>query len=861
MQFGVGSTVSGLALTHFLFLLITNFRVARWDRLLYMFLSGVVPTMLVSLGFTYLLAKSNAEDSKALGGPYLVSIFFIQIVPTIIGPIVQRPVLVDIMKSPVKMGLLSVVLTAAVALVVLDTLTPAYAQAGTGTRILIRVIVFPLLIEIPAGAVRVAARYWLKPDFPMSRLIIFLLSPIVLSSMVGRFLTTNMETISDTIAVSLLLSLMEVFMRSTMLWRDDLYARCCGRPCGGRAGKKKHQRAEAHSWVMFMLFETMVEDVSILLSLPVTLLMRIPPLPGGEPLGAGDVVVRVLIQYVVETLTDVGFALGYYVLTACCGVRYNAVSLAAMKSRHSNTLVRRDEQHRNLFVPLPIRKLARRMSSVSVSSPAQAASPYPGRVALAPSAACPPSKPPRTPLHEVSGESRDKRTTQAATSPILDDSPDPLEHVDSVGVSAPFSASAPPTVLRSQSAGIAAPPDLDRKASATQVHSISSQGKPPAGPTPAHVNVHMQRGSSSGATPVTPSPASTAGLLDDSLTHREHQGTPSLENGDDPQLAFCSCTPCCLPRNHPLARRTRQQLKQELKQEVRWEQEFLWQPIPIGLVVYQANRSKQCLQRPFWRSADAASAEQAAPAQAAPAGGGTTTSPSTDTSAIEHLPPPLVLDADLPSEYKVASISSGDGPSGQRKGVLSAARLASDISESSCPSSAAPIRLSSYDQAEAVRFASDGLPPSSGAYDRALKPSGTLSSTQGTSPAGRPVSHTSKASDSHTPTSDHIRYSTREQALAFDQLIAQQNGTEVDASLDNGLEPTTAQVLTMRIELVAIMFLRGWDTRFKHFNWMLLGGTLAGATYVLRTFVGGALCPFGDEGDPSSWKFDYCTEG
>ena len=135
----------------------------------------------------------------------------------------------------------------------------------------------------------------------------------------------------------------------------------------------------------------------------------------------------------------------------------------------------------------------------------------------------------------------------------------------------------------------------------------------------------------------------------------------------------------------------------------------------------------------------------------------------------------------------------------------------------------------------------------------------TLSSSHsGVSPVARPATHNSKTSDYKSMPSD-VRYNTEEQALAFDQLIAQQNGTEVDASLDDGFEPSSAQVLTMRLEIVAVMFLRGWDTRFKNFNWMLFFGTFAGAMYVLRTLVG-ALCPFGDADEPGSWKFDYCTD-
>jgi len=715
IHFAFGSALSGIALTSFIFIMASNVKFARWDRIFYLAISSVVPTILLFFTFSYLFAVT--ENANSLRGVYIISAFFIQIVPAVVGPYVYQPIFGDLMKSPVKLSILSILLTVAVALIVLDVLTPMFAKADSLTRILIRVIAFPLLIEIPAGAVRVAARYWLSDGFPLQRILLALLGPVMLSSIVGRFLTTNMESIGETFAVAILLSLVEVLMRSTMLWRDDLYVACCGRPCGGRAGKKKHQRAEAHSWVMFMLFETMVEDVSILLSLPVTLLMRIPPLPGGEPLGAGDVVVRVLIQYVIETLTDVGFALGYYVMTAWCGVRYNAVSFEAMESRFTSTKVRRDEQHRYLFLPRTLRRAIK-----SVATP-------------------------------TSSPSRAKRnasnaTAQTAVTPSrinIDDSgaaPSP-----SRGINAPASpALSPATSIVSDGSNT-----LSETASGTLL--------PPE--------------------PLVPSEAFA---------------------GDDPQLAFCSCTPCCLPRNHPLARRTRQQLKQELKQEVRWEREFLWQPMPIGLVAYQALRPGRCLQP------SSGYVEQNKEIEEHLAASAVTADDAQNTTA--HSTTYLASD-----EMKSASAADADNGS-----------------------AASGVEVSQSLQADAVGVDGSALLPSAVGQDG----------------AGAPV----------TPRTDQeateLTVDTAERGLMFDQLVAEENGTEADGSLDRAFDPSVMSILTIRMEIVAVMFLRGWETRFKNFNWMLAFGVVAGSLYVLRTFVGGALCPFGDPDDSANWKYDYC---
>jgi hypothetical protein len=115
-----------------------------------------------------------------------------------------------------------------------------------------------------------------------------------------------------------------------------------------------------------------------------------------------------------------------------------------------------------------------------------------------------------------------------------------------------------------------------------------------------------------------------------------------------------------------------------------------------------------------------------------------------------------------------------------------------------------------------------------------------------------------------TPVQDRLQaglhVDTVERGLVFDEMVAQENGTEGDGSLDTAFDPSLSLILTLRIEIVAVMFLRGWETRFKNFNWMLCFGVLAGSLYVLRTFIGGALCPFGDANDSSTWKFDYCTQ-
>lgn len=260
VHYGLGSALSGVALTCFIFIMFANGKLGRWDRGCYLAASSVLPTVVVFFAFFLMFAgAADADAAAALYGPYLVLAFFVQIIPAIVSPYIYAPLLGSIMTAPVKFGLLSIVLTMAVALVVLSVLTPIYIASGSVVRILIRVVAFPLLIEMPAGAIRVASRYWLGKNFPFSRMLLALLGPVILSSVMGRFLTTNMETIGETVLVSLLLSGVELALRSTMLWRDDVYLACCGRPCGGRDASQKSRRAERWGWVSYLLFETEIE--------------------------------------------------------------------------------------------------------------------------------------------------------------------------------------------------------------------------------------------------------------------------------------------------------------------------------------------------------------------------------------------------------------------------------------------------------------------------------------------------------------------------------------------------------------------------------------------------------------------------
>ena len=776
---GVGAVLSGIVLTSALLMWSANCKTARWDRPAAICCSAVLLPLVVFFAALLAYASADEEQRAQILPVTVVAAFIIQLIPACVSAGVYKPILGRFILSPYKLALLAMVLTLLVAFVVLQVLTPAFAQATAFNRVLIRVFVFPILIELPAGAIRVASRYWLGPNFPLARMLLFLLSPVVLSSMVGRFLATNMETLGETAAVAVLLSVMEVFLRSTMLWRDNLYARCCGRSCGGLDGKKKHARAEMHVWVMFMLFETVTEDIAILLSLPVTLLLRIPPIPGGAPLSAGDVVSRVLFQYVVEALTDVGFVLVFAFMVSCVGVRYAPVTHGRMEEHLEELEQQAEKEHGQTERPrfnsrrsLPSPS-ASRMSSFDSDGGVRSGVSSPARLRSDLSTGSSNPTPARLPAQ------------RASSAPMQDKAPGSslvLQH---------FSAS--PSNTTESAGGVAFAHGAASEVQTSAPFKVADEGQlhfqtpprgkhaPPRSPSPAplSVDVRRQASSSSAATPggvpirLLDSPQHAAPV---SAISRQRSSTGGLAAVDDSTGFGADDLP-----------ETQTELSQaDSKASART-------PVRAALAgrVQNASAVGAAIDDSEWSVAQS----QHTLAQHTTAGSTTSKAAmraDTWASDIERIEAEALLQAPLPSYCSCRPCCLGR----MHPLALSAHReLETELQqelmwEQEVIWEPVPIRLV---HAESAR--------------QARAQGGTGLGTDAGGLAGR--------------------------ALVV--------------------------LFTMRMERVALMFLRGWDTRFKNYNWMLLLGTLSGALYVLRTFAGGSLCPFGDPTDSSTWSFDYCA--
>ncbi|CAE7823068.1 unnamed protein product, partial [Symbiodinium sp. KB8] len=840
-QFGFGSALTSFLLSCIIFLHYANFKFLRCDRITYLSLTGLLPSTLVSLASGYMLWGASQATLDFLVPITVVLLFALGAVPACVTPYVYKPLFQGVMSHPMYLSVLSTMLTMVVAYLVLNIITPAFLTGDTTTRVIIRLIVFPLLIELPAGAGRLVARYWMGEHYPMDRILISLVGPLVGSSLMGRFLATNMETVWETVGLSIALSVVELLMRSTMLWRDDLYIQCCGRPCGGKKGKKKERRAETRAWVMFMLY-------------------------GAAPLSVADLITRVLIQMFIEMFTDIGYAVAYWGMVRIMGVRYGAVTMTEMRIRRRSTMLRVTETRRYLFLPRPMRSISRALNFSkstldhttlstaddlsAAGGPAATGTSTVSTVSSGPDGT-PSSPPPFTVVPDLdtgadtgaargtswgegsykaastpTGKSKVTPSSRQAASSFIDDAvphpsgaatpqrePSSADHADHKSTSPSSDTPLPQAQLMPSPATSPAAGDRPGRiasAASSEATSMASQpGRLGTDLTPGDPHVRqgtpMAADASAGALPqapkVGPIPVAAPGSPSRPVTLTIPAGADSdggsLPGSPHPVSArrvqevedvsdiahvkdnFWSCSPCCLRPDTAIVRRNRAALVQELRRERVSEQEFIWEPIALGLIAYQSGRSRRDLQtgpgaEAQWTHVRAMEA------------------PTSPTAATDV--------------YGKEAFSGGMNASAYEVTLKAAPAPASGAQSPGAPSMELPPRP--------------------------------------------PLHHSTKSQVEAGKRERQVREQV-EQAVAM--------GTEPSAGLEDEFSPPLLTLIAMRMELVALRFLRGWETRFKFWNLTIALAMLGGALYTLRTMNGNFLCPVGEPDRPDDWVFDFCV--
>ena len=335
LHHGWGGAVASFAAGPLLWLHFSGGRWVRWDRAVAMLTCGGVTGTLVFGGFlAYFSTLPRGAITPALRAAYLGLAFFSQALPSLVSALISKPLLQGTMRFPIAFSVGTTLINIICGYVLLVVVIPAFAVAGEVGRITLRILALPLLNEVCSGAIRVLGYTWLSPSLPADWVLVPSSTLVLFMAMAGRFLSTNMHTVSGTIAVSLLLAVVELGMRGTMPWRDAAYTRLLCHPafCRPPAATHRARRAHLKAWTGFMQLETVAEDVGILFSLAIALLLRVPPTPGAAPLTVSEVALRVAVQYAIELLTDIGFALAHYTLVTCCGVRYGRVTAPQLQA-------------------------------------------------------------------------------------------------------------------------------------------------------------------------------------------------------------------------------------------------------------------------------------------------------------------------------------------------------------------------------------------------------------------------------------------------------------------------------------------------------------------------------------------------
>ena len=242
-------------------------------------------------------------------------------------------------------------------LLILRMVAPIFVRASLVTQVVLRLVVVPLCVELALGALRLATRLSFLPALARSHVQVFLVQPVLAATIVGRLLGTNMDSTQETVGLAIGTSVIEILMRITIPYRDRLYEAairrcscCCPASVSGThdddeytpttAQRKQHQRRrliaaqDLHAYYTYLLLDTAGEDIGILLSLPLSLLFRLPSRIGGQPIPADELVLRVVIQYIIEFFTDIAPALIFLALSVCAvGSRKHAEAAASVTSK------------------------------------------------------------------------------------------------------------------------------------------------------------------------------------------------------------------------------------------------------------------------------------------------------------------------------------------------------------------------------------------------------------------------------------------------------------------------------------------------------------------------------------------------
>ena len=197
----------------------------RWQSGAFLILTVFVLNSVIQIALPSLQYSGVALSSLA----GVAISFFAQLVPMLLAPCVLRGQLHSSMRNPCRMHSVIVIIELFVAASVAGAVAPAFSRASPAVQVGIRLVIFPIFVEMLVMVSRCTGVRYLKPHMPQDVMLGYMMQAVTITAIVGRFLTTNMNTTAQTVLVSVATATVEVVMRLTMVHRDGFYQKLCGK--------------------------------------------------------------------------------------------------------------------------------------------------------------------------------------------------------------------------------------------------------------------------------------------------------------------------------------------------------------------------------------------------------------------------------------------------------------------------------------------------------------------------------------------------------------------------------------------------------------------------------------------------------
>jgi len=161
----------------------------------------------------------------------LAMVWFGQLIPAVLTPIILSGAIAGFVSSPVRLQFASFFAILTFSYIVLTFIAPAFVEATPFVQVIIRVVVYTILLELAIATVRVCTKASFSRHIPRDRTLALVGPTLLVAGMTGRFLSTSMDTLGETIGVAAAISVTELTLRLTLPSRDRVLLGWCLKWC------------------------------------------------------------------------------------------------------------------------------------------------------------------------------------------------------------------------------------------------------------------------------------------------------------------------------------------------------------------------------------------------------------------------------------------------------------------------------------------------------------------------------------------------------------------------------------------------------------------------------------------------------